>query len=267
MENNLTKENNIYINFDVLEKISLLFVYSECEYTFIHGEKSKHKESIENAINDVFQMSTEDGKTYYTLNERGYDKYRALVEKIANSNIKDKQLYMLFKSKKKCIAMYQKTRSKDIVIAFSGHYDTDDVAIQNFFGVKPSNVQLKKYEQIAENINATLATTISGVSRYGLVKGKEKVVVRFEPLHQKLKFLQNPDSVDYYSCCERKIFARLENDQECVYSGKLFVKYAPCEECTMSILYHIINKGKEFSMVVGLPSSNDIFDFQPISTS
>lgn len=57
-----------------------------------------------------------------------------------------------------------------------------------------------------------------------------------------------------HSCCERKIFAYLEDCNEKVYSGKLFVKYPPCEECQPAIFYHILNKGKEFAMKVGLPN-------------
>lgn len=56
------------------------------------------------------------------------------------------------------------------------------------------------------------------------------------------------------SCCERKIFAYLEDCNEKVYSGKLFVKYPPCEECQPAIFYHILNKGNELSMEVGLPN-------------
>ena len=107
------------------------------------------------------------------------------------------------------------------------------------------------YEKIAKSIGANLAGTTNFVSRYNFLGGNNENIIRYDQIKD-VMCLGKMDK-DNWSCCERKIFAFLDKRDKSVYSGKLFVKYSPCKECSLSILYHVVNNEKIFKMQVGLP--------------
>ena len=133
---------------------------------------------------------------------------------------------------------------------YSGNYDCTSPQLYDFFNVKITNRRYADYEKIAKAIGANLAGTSYSVSRYKFNGDNNNDAIRYDLVKNIMH--RKRTRYDYYSCCERKIFAFLD-ENNIAYSGKLFVKYPPCRECTISILHHLILQGKLFSMFVGLP--------------
>ena len=236
-------------NYHILECIALKFVESECEKALNNDNNNvrcinEDNSSIMRKYNEIFTLSISNRNNN---KDYGLIKFKKLIEGIKdNDNISN--AYIDFSAKKrKCIALYRKKHSQKITIAFSGFQDAKCNAIKKFIGVK--NSFLSEYKEIANAINANLAILTCSVSRYRFSNQAERYLSLKEIIDNNL----SRDN-ERHSCCERKIFAYLEDYNEKVYSGKLFVKYPPCEECQPAIFYHILNKGQEFSMEVGLPN-------------
>ena len=257
LQENLTKDNFITINFDLLGKIAFGYVYAVCEQAE-HGIKNTSETDIViRAFNDISALTLSPDnnkdtwiKTLDSPNEEivGLEKFNELIQAIKNSNIKKD--YIKTTGTRKCIALYKKWARQEFTVAFSGHYDCESEDLYAFFDVKDQNKRYEDYLKIANAIGAELAGTSKSVSRYAFGGDKNNMAVRYGYIKEVLSRSKRDD--DYYSCCERKIFAFLD-DNKGVYSGKLFVKYPPCQECTISILHHLILQGKLFSMFVGLP--------------
>lgn len=246
VEESNVKADNTCINFHILEKIANKFVETECKEAYLNGVTRYINETnspIIRAMNGIFSLATHKGRP--EKKDIGLKYFKDLISeikkypRISNETVK-------VKDKGRCIALYHKNRSTKKTIAFSGFLDSDCPLINGYFNVKKND--LKNYKKIADAIGARLATLNFKVSRYAF----NSQAVRYLPLEELI--MNDLDrSKENHSCCERKIFSCLEDDNETVYSGKLFVKYAPCIECQAAIFYHIINKGKTFSMYVGLP--------------
>lgn len=242
--------NKICFNFHILEKIIGKFVALECELNKrdpgIIDERNNH---VLKKINEIFVVAINDENLKIdTKGDTGLIKFKELINAIKNySPIKNEIIKC--KDKGKCIALYKKNRSNEITIAFSGFKDIRCDKIKNYIGVKKSD--LLNYEKIAQSIGAQLANTTCSVSRY---KFKKKQAKRYNLLKEIVHKGLNKSKVESHSCCERKIFAYLEDCEETVYGGKLFVKYEPCIQCKAAIFYHILNKGNSFSMSIGLPN-------------
>lgn len=241
--------NKSCFNFYLLEKIVKIFVLSECKDTSesLYSKSVNINENnniIIKKINEIFMLSIKKDKVN---KDYGLKKFKELIAEI----IKNHKIYketLEKKDKGKCIALYRKRHSQEITIAFSGFLDLECGAIKSLKGVKKNN--LSHYEKIAQVIGAKLAKLDCSVSRY---RFDNRQVERYCSLKE---IIENKYDIsnEKHSCCERKIFTYLEDQDEKVYSGKLFVKYSPCEECKAAIFYHVLDKGKEFSMEIGLPN-------------
>ena len=260
-QDNLSQDNYISINFDLLEKLALTYVRDTCQKhpqgVEMTGENSRvmriFNEIIVEALtpHDDKRMKTVDVTPHNDAEDNGLKEFRELIEEIKKSNIK--QAYIREDTKeRKCIALYKKWAGQELTIAFSGNYDCTPPELYDFFGVKITNRRYADYEKIAKAIGANLAGTSCSVSRYKFGGNKNNDTVRYDLVNNIMHRKRTRD--DYYSCCERKIFAFLD-DNNGVYSGKLFVKYPPCQECSISILHHLTLQGKLFSMFVGFPKS------------
>lgn len=249
----LTSENYITINFDILEKIVFSYVYYVCERNIQDADRRTSNDKVIEIINEIFSMalsqSKEDKSNHkYSTNREdfGLFKFRELINAIGESNITNK--YISFHKDRKCIALYKKWCGTELTVAFSGNRDCVNQKIADFFNIKHD--MYNDYLKIAKSIGANLAATTYCVSRYDYVGDVKKCLIR----HDCVKIaIQNNKKDKYYSCCERKIFAFLDNRDKYVYSGKLFVKYPPCSECSLAILYHLVHKEKLFMMKIGLP--------------
>ena len=255
----LTKENHIAINFDILEDLAFNYVFAVCSNSPQGTRRSRETDKVIEILNEIINIAftvNNDNEIHLTqtlhhsyTREYGLGKFRELIDEIKKTNIK--KSYIKFGRKRKCIALYKKWAGQETTIAFSGYYDCISDDLYNYFGVKNENRRYEDYRKIADAIGAQLAGTSYSVSRYMLTGANTTTVERYDPIEDIMNRCKT-DS-DYYSCCERKIFAFLDNRDGLVYSGKLFVKYFPCEECAFSILHHITLQGKLFSMFVGLP--------------
>lgn len=252
----LTRENYITINFDVLEKIVFAYVFYICEESSQGEILPTKNDKVIRIINEIFSLSLnikeEDSREcFYPYNEKdfGLSKFQELMKAIEKSSIPRK--YITFHKDRKCIALYKKWFGKELTVAFSGHHDCIGDDLYKFFVVSEKNRHYADYEKIAKAIGANLAGTSYYISRYRIVDTEDCKVERYDLVKDIMYREKQKD--DHYSCCERKIFAYLDNRDSFVYSGKLFVKYSPCRECSLSILYHVVNKEKIFMMKVGLP--------------
>lgn len=267
----LTKDNYIAINFDLLEKIALTYVYDTCK-KHPHGLITTSENSgvirILNEIIGIALTSFDDKATadsapknmFVTLQQRKLDDYglqlfRDLIEEIKKSNIR-KAYIREDTEERKCIALYKKWAGEEITIAFSGHYDCLSEDLYAFFNIKDKNKRLEDYLKIAKAIGAELAPTSNSVSRYDFGGNNNNTVVQYDSVKEIM--CRGKIDSDYYSCCERKIFAYLVNKKDFIYSGKMFVKYPPCRECMLAILYHLTMQGKRFSVLVGLPTEKTL---------
>lgn len=250
IENHSSKSNEICLNFHILEKIIIKFVALECEINknkpivIIDGNNN----AILRRINEIFNLATEDINVAEKTNKNyGLMKFKDLINEIKKySPIKNETIK--YCDRGKCIALYKKNHSKEITIAFSGFKDLECDKIKKYIGVRKN--YLSHYEKIAQSIGAQLAITTCAVSRYIFNDQAERYNSLKEIVHKGL----DRKNFERHSCCERKIFTWLEDRDEAVYSGKLFVKYEPCIQCQAAIFYHILNKGNSFSMSIGLPN-------------
>ena len=259
---NLSKDNYIAINFDLLEKLALTYVRDTCQKHSQGIEMTSENSRVMRMFNEIIvkaltpndnnQKNKVDYSSHKSTEDDGLKEFRELIEEIKKSNIK--QAYIREDTKeRKCIALYKKWAGQELTIAFSGNYDCTPPQLYDFFNVKITNRRYADYEKIARAIGAKLAGTSYSVSRYKFSGSKNNDAVRYDLIKDIMHRGKSND--DYYSCCERKIFAFLdENDG--VYSGKMFVKYPPCQECSISILHHLTLQGKLFLMFVGLPMSS-----------
>lgn len=261
-QGNLSKDNYIAINFDLLEKLALTYVRDTCQKHPQGVEMTSENSRIMRIFNeiivealtpyDVNRKNKVDSPSYNGMENNGLKEFRELIEEIKKSNIKQAYIRDDIEDRK-CIALYKKWAGQELTIAFSGHYDCIDDKLYSFFGVlKDGNKRYRDYQKIATAIGANLAGTIYSVSRYKFAGDKNNDAVRYDLVKDIMHRGKFND--DYYSCCERKIFAFLD-DNNGVYSGKLFVKYPPCQECSISILHHLTLQGNLFSMFVGLPET------------
>lgn len=253
-QGNLSKGNYITINFDILSKIAYAYVSSTCQNP--SDDTDSNGEKIRRMLNDII-ITALTPKVNVTQNgvpsplngkpdDDGYDQFMQLIEAIRNSSNITKDY--IKPNDDKCVALYKKWAGKELTVAFSGHRDCIDDNLYTFFGVlKQGNKKYRDYEKIAKAIGANLAGTTYSVSRYDFSHPDIR--------HDLIKDIMHIGRTtnDYYSCCERKIFAYLDNRDAFVYSGKLFIKSVPCQECLISILHHLTLQGKLFSMSVGLP--------------
>ena len=261
-QSNLTKDNYIAINFDLLGKLALAFVGDTCQKHPQGVEMTSENSRVMRIFNeiivealtphDVNRKNKVDSPSHKGTEDNGLKEFRELIEEIKKSNIKQAYIRDDIEDRK-CIVLYKKWAGQELTIAFSGHYDCIDDKLYSFFGVlKNRNKRYRDYQKIATAIGANLAGTTYSVSRYKFAVDKNNDAVRYDLVKDIMHRGKFND--DYYSCCERKIFAFL-NDHNGVYSGKLFVKYPPCKECYISILHHLTLQGKLFSMFVGLPDA------------
>lgn len=247
-------------NYHILECIALKFVESECEKALNNDNNNvicinEDNSSIMRKYNEIFTLSISNQNNNKDF---GLIKLKELIREI-NENKQLSKAYVNFSAKKrKCIALYSNKQTEKITIAFSGYKDYECQKIKNFIEDSNNsdrnnkNPTLKNYYEIANAIGASLANLNCTVSRYDI--NYKNQIIRYYSLNELMRKKINKDNGLYHSCCERKIFAYLEDCNETVESGKLFVKYAPCRDCWAAILYHILNKGQEFSMEVGLPN-------------
>ena len=252
----LSKNNCITINFDILSKIAYAYVLSTCQNSSDDGDLKEGNDRIGRILNDIIITAlTPDANSgqngispspHRKPEDDGYDQIVQLIEAIRNSHNITKDY--IKSDDDKCVALYKKWAGKELTVAFSGHRDCIDDNLYTFFGVlKQGNKKYRDYEKIAKAIGANLAGTTYSVSRYDFSHPD----IRRDPITSIMHRSKTDD--DYYSCCERKIFAYLDNRDAFVYSGKLFIKSVPCQECLVSIFHHVTLQGKLFSLFVGLP--------------
>ena len=251
-----SKSNYIAMNFDILEKVAFAYVCQMCESS--RSDEKNELQNIKLALDDIMMHSLDFiREKHCNISEHikdehnGFELFLRLITAIGCSNIKKD--YIKLHGKRKCIALYKKWRGDKLTVAFSGYYDCISTELYDFFDVEDKNRRYADYEKIADAIGAKLAGTTEFVSRYDFIDNKHKDLVR----HSCIKHIigKNKTQDNYYSCCERKIFAFLDNGVESVYGGKLFVKYLPCNECSLAIMHHVILQEKHFSMFVGLPET------------
>lgn len=249
------KENYIAINFYVLERIAFAYICDICQNNPAGVRKTGENDFVMSILNSIMAKSlhlcdesVQKDKFHGDPDADGMQEFMRLIEAIQGSNIK--KSYAIYGKEKKCIALYKKVMGKELTVAFSGQYDCMCKMVASFF--KFPQDRYGDYLKIANAIGAHLAGTSCHVSRYKFDEKKQGNIIRYERLQKQLG-VGKTVTKNYYSCCERKIFAFLDNRDGGVYGGKLFVKYSPCRDCFASILYHITMHGKQFSMFIGLP--------------
>lgn len=249
----ISKENNSkdsqYLKYDILEKIAYSFVYDYCKKCIDTGkyyDSSYKNNSVYLVLNKIMQIYLDDNNLD---NESEKSLYKQLIEALKENNILKKE-FLDNKKKEKCIAAYATDDGRKIV-AFSGGKDCNCIKLLNSF----KNLNNKFYNdllKLTDAIHVELATTSCNVSRYRLSTNQKQNVIRFDSIND-LKVLGRK-KVDYHSCCERKIFAHLEDENEVVNSGELYINKFPCDECSLAMLYHIIFKGNTVKLEVTKPN-------------
>lgn len=161
-----------------------------------------------------------------------------VIDKIKRCDIKaTKKPGEYFKKKNHCVALIDIYRGElkntvERVVAFSGYFDCEDAKLR--IKVDGREDHIEAFKQIAGRFGAELAyfseAVVDRVKRYEL-DGKLELTAH-GPLREELKMLAK-DLKREYSCCERKILAKMEingrNIAHC--NAYILVKFMPCILC------------------------------------
>lgn len=177
----------------------------------------------------------QDGRTAIERLQRKID---GVIEKIKQCATKPtKKLEDYFSDKKRCVALIDIYRGDlkntvERIIAFSGYFDCEDAELRS--KVNGSEDHIEAFQKIADKLGAELAyfsaDVVDRVKRYEL-DGKLKLTAR-GPLRKELG-IQAKDLKREYSCCERKILAKMEiNGRKISHcNAYILVKFMPCILC------------------------------------
>lgn len=242
------KDSDSYIgvNFHILERVSVGYVYTCC-YRLKNDNNLKpdfyKDDEIYKILNDIWKNSL---NQVNTSQDDGLELFKKLIEEIKNEGKGDVRDYYKI-NRRRCVALYKENFSEIPIVAFSGTSDCECEMILSKLTENVNSNFLKNLTTISKKIGAILATTKCNVSRYKIYSNK---IVRYDRV---IDFINRGEKkASYVSCCERKIFAEIEDANETVKSGCLYVKFSPCHECTLAIVYHILNKGNQIKIRVGL---------------
>ena len=165
-------------------------------------------------------------------------------------------------NKIRCIAAYifdQPHNFKDGYISFSGYNECEDMSIiksvvKNSKYHHINTIFIQKLIDISNQLNLLLVITNSEICTYHLKNGTRTTQLDVSSNLQ-LELVQRSKSIDkikdQYACSERKIFTAFypNNALKCLpnkiapyhsvnyYPGTLYVKYTPCSECALGIVY------------------------------
>lgn len=177
-----------------------------------------------------------------------------LIDEYANDKKSLFPRYVFSNSYGGCVAAYifdvpQLINEKSWIgyLAFSGYNDIQDDKLAKM--VKPSspNVQrdfINKLYEISSKLNFKLVTTNFNIEKHSLEAYTHHIKVSTTLEIELNKGKSRKDFGKDFACCERKIFTEFYTAPDIeastiggYYVGRLYVKFNPCDLCSLGILY------------------------------
>lgn len=200
------------------------------------SDRTKLQHGLQTAADLLFEelFREKDGNAAM---ERLQQRIDDVIAEIERDRKKPAEIKKYFSDEGRCVALIDIYRGDlkntvERIIAFSGYFDCEDAVLR--VKVDGREDHIEAFKQIAGRFGAELAyfseAVVDRVKRYEL-DGKLELTAR-GPLREELKMLAK-DLKREYSCCERKILAKMEiNGRKISHcNAYILVKFMPCILC------------------------------------
>lgn len=201
------------------------------------SDRTKLQHGLQTAADQLFAelFREKDGWAAIKRLQREIDDTIAEIKRCSTKPTKKLEDY--FSDKRRCVALIDIYRGDlkntiERVVAFSGYFDCEDADLRSKVNGREDHIEA--FQIIADKLGAELAyfsaDVVDRVKRYELdVKLK---LTACGLLREELG-IQVEDLKREYSCCERKILAKMEiNGRKISYcNAYILVKFMPCINC------------------------------------